>query len=78
MSMIEITQTMILAGIGFEARRLAAAVDSCATSGYAPHPDDIKLVIERMTQLNSVLTSMVSSPPASEFNVGGSMHCELN
>jgi hypothetical protein len=78
MSTIEITQTMILAGIGFEARRLAAAVDSCATSGYAPHPDDIKSVLERMTQLNSVLSSMVSSPPSSEFTGGVTMHCELN
>jgi hypothetical protein len=64
---VNFTAQDILASIGFEAQRLAAAVGQHAAGAPFPDPNIMQQVIDRMSHLNKTLVKFagILTPPAS-------------
>lgn len=77
---INITAQDILASIGFEAQRIAAAIAQHAV-GYAfPPPDSLQKHIDRMNNLNQALIDFTMMlPSSSQAKMAGEvkLDCEL-
>lgn len=70
----------ILASIGFEAQRIAAAVGQHAAGAPFPDPNVVQQLIDRMSHLNKTLVkfSSVLSPSQADMHGQGGMGVNLD